>query len=104
MPVERLADGSETIVSSNDNYFEDELIIYPSPNEGNFYIAWENVIEKNCTINIVNSLGNTVYSNTIQTTIGGVSTHVNMPDLPAGIYFVVVYANDIKMTKKIIVD
>lgn len=104
IPVERLADGSETIVSTNDNYFEDELTIYPSPNNGNFYIAWENVIEKNCTINILNSLGNMVYTNTIQASIGGLSTHVNIPDLPAGIYYVVVFANDIKMTKKIIVN
>jgi hypothetical protein len=104
IPAERLADGSEIYHSNTDQYFDDALSVYPSPNNGNFYIGWHQVVTEKTTVTISNSQGQQVYFQHTETNPGDVSVHIQLTDLPAGIYFIQVNANTMQLTKKIIVN
>lgn len=103
-PAGRLADGSIITNNGEADYFDDALTVFPSPNNGNFYVSWNNVVEGNCLVQLSDSRGQAVYASDIQSTLNDISVHINIPDLPAGIYFVNVFANDTRLTKTIVIQ
>lgn len=98
-PAGRLADGSIIENDSETDYFEDALTIYPSPNDGNFYVSWNNIIAGNCLLQLANSQGQVIYNKTLQLAEGDVNQHISLPNLPSGIYFINVMANNTRLTK-----
>ena len=104
IPEGRLANGAEIIHSNTDQYFEDALSVYPSPNNGNFYVSWHQLLTEKTTVSVANSQGQQVYFQHTETNPGDVSVHIQLTDLPAGIYFIQVNANTMQLTKKIIVN
>ncbi len=102
-PAGRLADGSIIENDSEANYFEDALTVYPSPNDGNFYVSWNNTVEGNCLMQLVSSQGQVIYNKTLQLAEGDVNQHITIPNIPSGIYFINVMANNTRLTKTLII-
>lgn len=77
-----------------------KVLVYPNPNNGNFIIK-TNDATKHIHAEVYNQLGQVVLYK--ESNVGEDEIQVN--DLSEGVYFVNVYANDIKLaTKKLIVD
>ena len=68
-----------------------KLQVYPNPSNGNFKITC-NDITNNANIEIVNSIGQVVYKNSIANFINGAFT-LNIENIVTGLYFIKV-AND----------
>ncbi|PBQ33064.1 hypothetical protein CNR22_15185 [Sphingobacteriaceae bacterium] len=66
---------------------DSEIKIYPNPSQGSFYIDQENLNQK---IEILNSLGQIVYTKTLTEK----STEIKTEAWPKGIYFVKVYSGN----------
>ena len=103
-PAMRNADGSAIFNEESSNYFEDELTVYPSPNTGNFYISYYNTSEEPRFIKVVNNQGQIVFEETILKGIGDVSVHVQIDDLPAGIYHIKADGNGMQLARSIVVN
>jgi hypothetical protein len=73
---------------------EDELIIYPNPNNGLFSI---NSSAKISQIDVLNILGEKIYSKKVSTD----KTEIDLSDKSNGIYFVQVYSDKGALTKKV---
>ncbi|MFI5173034.1 MAG: T9SS type A sorting domain-containing protein [Chitinophagales bacterium] len=81
---------------------ENELMIYPNPNSGNFYIATDLLLKDDYTLNIINQFGQIMYS---ETNIVSSEKYISIEtDLPAGIYFVQLMMQDKIMAKEFVVN
>jgi hypothetical protein len=48
---------------------------------------------------LANSQGQVIYNKTLQLAEGDVNQHISLPNLPSGIYFINVMANNTRLTK-----
>ena len=80
-----------------------KLWLYPNPNDGQFIVYSKlNKESASVTFEIVNFIGETIYSETTTITDGVFSKPVQLnADNPSGIYFLKLEADDILLTKKI---
>lgn len=96
-------DGNFEIVESNIVFikpivdYNNSIIIYPNPNNGNFYI--KSLINEEIEIKIYNQLGETTYSNKIQT-----NELIDTKFLNNGIYFLLInFKNSFPVTEKLLI-
>ena len=81
------------------------LVIYPNPASVNANIDLNLASDQNVTINVVNMMGQTVYSKDLGTLAGGAHQIVlSTSSFNSGIYFVNITAGANQMTKKLIVE
>jgi len=88
----------------NTNLNPDDVLIYPSPNTGNFYVSFYNANEQTCTVSIVNAQGQRIYTSTNTYAPGDVSLHIQLGDIPSGIYYTVIDRQDVQLEKAFIVN
>ncbi len=86
------------------DYFDDELTIYPSPNNGNFYISFYNVSENPGKIIILNNQGQEIYEKEINEAVGDVSINVDLKENASGIYHVLFEGEAVRIQKTIVVN
>ena len=85
----------ESVVINNLVFDEKQIKIYPNPNNGSFYVQLVN-FEKETKISICNIMGKQVYQSII---FENTKSNINVPYLPAGLYYI--SANDSKTVKSI---
>lgn len=88
-----------TVVGLDQFALDNQIKLFPNPNQGAFTISWLN--EEQMTINIINALGQTMTSTH---TVFGSSADLNL-NLSAGVYFVeIVNANNERAIRRITVE
>lgn len=76
--------------------------IYPNPADNNAAIAYHSAVSQDVEITIVNTMGQVVYTNTINNAPAGRSVEdVNTEDFANGIYMVNITSNTGNITKKL---
>ncbi|MFI5172925.1 MAG: T9SS type A sorting domain-containing protein [Chitinophagales bacterium] len=103
-PFLRNADGSPIDNNEEMDYYDDELIIYPSPNNGNFFISYYKDNDTPSNIRVINNQGQTVYSEIIDQPEGDLSLHVILPKVAAGIYHISIEGNNTQLEKTIMIN
>lgn len=98
--------GDPILKSEHDTNYQTnapEIKIYPNPNDGNFLIAFDQLINTVYSLQIVNQLGQIVYSqNNITATENYI--YIQTDNLPQGIYFVGLQVADKLMGESFVVN
>ena len=103
LSFENLVDSAFTAKTKHLN-LEDQISIYPNPNDGNFSI--ENNSNNSVTqITLYNSIGKPVWiANNLESLKNKTRYPLQLHDFPSGIYIVCVQTNQQKTTKTIVVQ
>ncbi|MEI6852186.1 MAG: SBBP repeat-containing protein [Bacteroidota bacterium] len=86
------------IMKQNDNLF-----VYPNPNDGNFTISANNVSDNSLVIDIYNSIGQLIYSKEVLIRNRTLLEKIKIDDLSKGIYFIKLSGFNEMNLKKIII-
>jgi hypothetical protein len=78
------------------------LNIYPNPTEGDIHIDLSNAVNPGSTLKITNSLGQILFSETIDQSSGTKNKAINLENKKPGIYFVTIQSNDNITTRKLV--
>ena len=78
--------------------------IYPNPNNGNFFIDVIIANESTVDIQLINYVGQVVYRNTNSVSNSGTKISISTPNLPSGIYSLILQSNNQKIARKIIIE
>ena len=78
--------------------------VTPNPNQGVFDVNISNINKSDINLNIYNSQGKKVYSETIHAIQQDITKRINLDNLSAGIYFLNIQQGDIIKTQKIIIQ
>lgn len=76
---------------------EERFTLYPNPNNGNFHIDYQG--DRDVEMRIFGMQGSVIYSSVLS---GRNITSVNLPQLPAGLYTVVFYSEEVVSQKMMI--
>ncbi|MBW1658335.1 zinc-dependent metalloprotease [Flavobacterium quisquiliarum] len=91
------------VYTLGDSDFENiDFALYPNPNRGHFTIQFSRDSIKEVKVYVHDILGKYVYNNTFQGS-GYFIQDIQLPNVPAGLYFVTVSDGDRRTIKKIIV-
>lgn len=102
-PFGRLADGKDVNTPDDNMPHVQDMQIYPSPNDGNFYVRFANAFTGYANIQILNSLGAVIYENATTAFKPNQNVSININGEPAGIYFLSVNINGTILTKQFII-
>ncbi len=79
------------------------VLVLPNPNKGNFTIEFDFVAQEDLTLSIISATGKSVYENVVTKSITLQPLSVNLPNIPAGIYYLKISGNTTIITKKILI-
>ena len=94
---------SSVITGINDVNFDASFNIFPNPAKNNFNVKLSNVTNANCTIEIVNSIGQVAQTINLGNDTN-ISTTVSISGLNAGIYMVKTTLGNNQSVRKLIVE
>ncbi len=94
----RVHDG---IVGINDLNFDATFNIFPNPAKDNFNVSLNNIINAHCTIEILNSLGQTIQVHQLGND-KQISNNISVSNLTSGVYFVKTTLGDKVSVRKLI--
>lgn len=77
--------------------------IYPNPNNGKFVLKLNTEKNQTLSVNVVNSIGMTVYQS-IENVSDNHSSTIDMSDFSNGIYFIKIYGENINLTERIVIQ
>ena len=80
-----------------------EVILYPNPNNGLFYLSTNSEIPADLTIQVVNNQGQVVY-NRVCSISSMLNESIDVQHLPRGIYHIVIMGNGYYCTNKMIIQ
>jgi len=92
------------IVENNYPATTDNYYVYPNPSSGNFNIYFNDVIDGNYDIQILNSLGQNVYSKAVSVVNRKLIHNVDIKNLPNGMYVVNINKGNNQHNIKIIIS
>jgi hypothetical protein len=97
---------SNTISSINDVDFPvfANASVYPNPNSGNFTLAFELEKTEDVTINVSNTIGQTVYAQKLTDFSGQFKSDLDLTEFGKGVYIVTLQTNNAKINKKVVVQ
>jgi len=78
--------------------------VYPNPNSGKFYVDISSSVEGPLQVQLFNFMGQSVYSTDDNVYLGGKKIEVIAPELPAGVYSLIVKSGNTQITKKIVIE
>lgn len=106
-PTWSSCDPSMRLSSSNDpdfnNFYADEISIFPTPNNGNFSVAFYNEDGAAKVLKIVNNQGQEVYEKVIDETKGEVMMEIALQNIPAGLYHVMIVGSEMHIERSIVI-
>ncbi len=88
----------------NENSFQNNLVLYPNPANGNFTLVLTVVQAENMEINVLNSFGQLVSTDKYQFVSGTNKLAIDLTNKPKGIYFVQVKTSSSVLTKHVVVE
>ena len=91
---------NNTFVGIEDNIMNVDLLIYPNPSNGKFFIETSNTNNSISKCVIYNSIGAIIIE---QTLING-SNNIDISEYTEGIYFIKITNNNVSITEKIIIE
>ncbi|MBE0648461.1 MAG: T9SS type A sorting domain-containing protein [Bacteroidales bacterium] len=91
-------------VGSPESFGNLQLLIAPNPNRGLFRIEITSKEEIRLHLELVNTLGATVFQNNDISVSGSYSSWINVQDTPNGMYSLKIHIGDQVITKKIIIQ
>lgn len=95
------------VVETSTNTTETELVevfhIQPNPNAGVFDLKLAGQPHNSVQISIFNTLGQPVFNTTYGFTLGELNTRIELNDVPAGVYFVQISAEEQVSYRKVVV-
>lgn len=97
-------DISLSSVGVDENDVITSLNLYPNPSNGNVTIDYASASQSDLTINVINTLGATVYTSTIAGNEGTLKKNIDLSHLTKGIYMVNVVSESGTTTKKLIIQ
>lgn len=90
------------VISAINNILEDGFAVYPNP--ANSVLNIKTTDYTDWTLSIVNTTGNTMYSNSKNKSLSGEEMTVNVDGWSQGVYFVIFNVDNKNIVKKIIVN
>jgi hypothetical protein len=78
--------------------------VYPNPNSGNFTLAFEMEKNEDVTINVSNTIGQTVYEQKLANFTGQFKSDLNLTEFGKGVYVVTLQTGNAKLNKKVVVQ
>jgi hypothetical protein len=90
-------------VSIADNVFGASFEIYPNPNNGTFDVKADSKRRTECTLEICNTLGAIIWKQENVVIDGAFTSHINLKQVQAGTYMLLVRSSDKTVYKKVIV-
>lgn len=82
--------------------FDGEIGLYPNPNDGSFFVECLGLTDNNSIVEVRDMMGRVLLTKTLDVNDGFASSHINLGDVPAGNYFVVVKSEKGVFTKKMV--
>ncbi len=82
----------------------EDLKVYPNPNTGIFEISLNALQQQNVEINIMNMMGAIVYQENLSMEYGKVNHTIDVSDLAAQTYFLVIKTNNAQVVKRLIIE
>lgn len=94
-------------LSSNDfeqRNLDQDILIYPNPNNGNFEIKLNSLFRGSIDVEIYNNIGQIISKLETEITESNDTVNISLNNLNSGIYFVKVISGSTSKTRKIIID
>ena len=91
------------ILATESFNFEDNLGIYPNPNNGEFTVNLKQTKSNKVTVNVHDLRGRKIYDNAFKTQ-GSLNENINLGSVQSGVYLVSVNDGENQITKKILVN
>jgi len=91
--------GVEEIIKDPDRYS-----IFPNPTNGNFHIGFSDIITSDIEIAVMNMTGQQVFHETIKNSSILTEKNIDLLNLPAGTYVVIIKDNRSISQKKLIIN
>jgi len=88
-------------ISVEETLLRQSLNVFPNPNIGNFTISFALEGSKNVSINILNTLGQVVYQQTLENVTGENRQEINLHNQAAGIYYIQIKTENEVIIKQI---
>lgn len=102
-PFGRLADGKDLNTPDDNTFKEQDIQIYPSPNDGNFYMRFVKPHEGYVKYKVINNLGEEVFSNELTSFVANEGYSVNLENATSGIYHLQVNIDGKLLSKQFVV-
>ena len=91
---------AQEVTAGSDN---ETLNVFPNPNDGQFSVTMTLNNDNAATLEVLNVLGQVVYSNVPEVSNGQLSTTINMKNQAAGIYYVRIKQDGVEYLKKVMI-
>jgi hypothetical protein len=82
----------------------DQLIIYPNPSRDIINIEFTSLLSQDLEIRIINSIGEIIYLENLENSIGEYNKTISLEEYPKAIYFLEIRTNDAVINKKLILQ
>jgi len=69
-------------------------MVFPNPTKGSFTVSFDGSLNENITIEIINPIGQIIYSEVISKNEGRLSKNLDLKTAASGIYFVKVQSSN----------
>ena len=91
-----------TTVGLNNVYVDNTVTIYPNPAVNNAMLTINAEINESAVVMLYNNIGELIFEEKINLTVGSNQKNINLDNLAVGIYTVKVIGNDINAVKVLV--
>jgi len=104
VPARYIARWGDTITTSikEESNLENNVIIYPNPNPGQFTLKIDNINNQNLSLNLYRIDGKLTLSHDFKNISGNYNQQINLSEYAKGIYYVQIVSDRSVVTKKVI--
>lgn len=103
-PEGRLANGQSLQTPGDDPVTADDIMLYPSPNNGTFTLRFAHAFSGYANLTIVNNTGQVVHEQVLESFFANKNINIQMEQVPNGIYFLNINLNGEITTKQFVVN